>query len=110
MFHFCNDLMTSSNLHMLHAGYYENPEEMNSSKGKSWQQAQFDHIDAMLKVAGVKKADQVRLDTSAMQQAEHRQLEAHGVPSEASLSAVGAGGPHWGVVFWGGGLSCFPVL
>lgn len=46
---------------MLHAGYYENPEEMNSSKGKSWQQAQFDHIDAMLKVAGVKKADQVRL-------------------------------------------------
>lgn len=48
-------------LSMLHAGYYENPEEMNSSKGKSWQQAQFDHIDAMLKVAGVKKADQVRL-------------------------------------------------
>ncbi len=29
-------------------------------KGKTWQQAQFDHIDAMLKVAGVTQADQVR--------------------------------------------------
>lgn len=37
-------------------GYYADP---SLKKGKTWQQAQFDHIDALLEVAGVKKAEQV---------------------------------------------------
>lgn len=42
---------------VLHAGYYDNPRQQ---KTKPWQEAQFDYIDAMLEVAGVKQAAQVR--------------------------------------------------
>lgn len=42
----------------LHAGYYDDPKQQ---KATPWQEAQFDYIDAMLEVAGVKQATQVRL-------------------------------------------------
>lgn len=42
---------------LLHAGYYDNPKQQ---KTKPWQEAQFDYIDAMLEVADVKQATQVR--------------------------------------------------
>jgi hypothetical protein len=43
---------------VMHAGYYADPKQQTS---KPWQEAQFDYIDAMLEVAGVRKAEQVRL-------------------------------------------------
>lgn len=42
------------------SGYYADPKQ---HKSKPWQQAQYEYIDSLLELAGVKKAEQVRLLT-----------------------------------------------